>query len=102
MDGDQWWRVHPAGSAATLSWGLVQSVQLERAGLVERRPDPCDRRAHIPQITGKGEAVRSDVADASQEVERAALQTFSADEVALLTRRLLEVIAQSNDPGSCL
>lgn len=81
---------------------MSQLDRLERAGLIERRPDPGDRRARIPEITPQGEAVRSTVAAASEEVEQAALQTFSGDEVALLRRMLLEMIGQSNDPGSCL
>ena len=81
---------------------MSQLDRLERAGLVERRSDPRDRRARIPVITDQGETVRSEVADASEEVERVALRSFAADEVALLRRMLFEIIGQSNDPGSCL
>lgn len=81
---------------------MSQLDRLERAGLVERRPLPGDRRARIPHITAKGEAVRSQVADASDEVEQAALRSFSTAEVALLRRMLFDIIGQSNDPGSCL
>lgn len=81
---------------------MSQLDRLEKAGLVERRPDPRDRRARIPHITVGGEAVRREVAQASDEVEQAALRGFSADEVTLLRRMLLEVIGESQDPGSCL
>ncbi|WP_431218937.1 MarR family winged helix-turn-helix transcriptional regulator [Leifsonia xyli] len=33
---------------------MSQLDRLERAGLVERRPDPRDRRARIPAITDEG------------------------------------------------
>ena len=81
---------------------MSQLDRLERAGFVERRLDPRDRRARIPHITGNGEALRSEVADASDKVEQAELSGFSADEIALLRRMLFEIIGQSNDPGSCL
>ena len=81
---------------------MTQLDRLEGAGLVERRRDPRDRRARIPHITGKGEVVRSEVADASDEVEKAALRDFSSAEVALFRRMLFQIIGQSNDPGSCL
>jgi DNA-binding MarR family transcriptional regulator len=81
---------------------MSQLDRLESAGLIERHSDPRDRRARIPQITETGEAVRSNVADASEQVEAAALQTFSGEQVALFRRMLFEIIGESNDPGSCL
>jgi len=81
---------------------MSQLDRLESAGLIERQSDQRDRRARIPQITETGEAIRSNVADASEQVEAAALQTFSGEHVALLRRMLFEIIGQSNDPGSCL
>lgn len=35
-------------------------------------------------------------------VEKAALQRYGDDQVALLRRMLFEIIGDSNDPGSCL
>jgi MarR family transcriptional regulator, organic hydroperoxide resistance regulator len=81
---------------------MSQLDRLESAGLIERHSDPRDRRARIPQITETGEVVRSSVADASEQVEAAALQTFSGEQVALFQRMLFEIIGESNDPGSCL
>ena len=79
-----------------------QLDRLERAGLVERRPDPRDRRARIPHITKTGEALRRKVAVATDEVEASALAQFDTAEVALLRRVLIGIIGASNDPGSCL
>ena len=81
---------------------MSQLDRLERAGLVERRPLPGDRRARIPHLTATGEAIRAKVADASDEVEQAALRSFSTAEVALLRRMLFDIIGHTNDPGSCL
>lgn len=81
---------------------MSQLDRLERAGLIHRGSDPRDRRIRIPQITATGEAVRSNVADASDQVENAALRAFSDEEVSLLRRMLFEIIGESNDPGSCL
>ena len=81
---------------------MSQLDRLERAGLIQRHSDPRDRRIRIPEITPTGEAVRSHVADASAQVEEAALNSFGDEQVALLRLMLFEIIGESNDPGSCL
>ncbi len=81
---------------------MSQLDRLERAGLVERRPDPRDRRARIPHITKAGESLRRKVAAATDQVETAALSRFDRAEVALLRRMLVEIIGDTDDPGSCL
>ena len=79
-----------------------QLDRLERAGLVERRPDPHDRRARIPHLTRSGESVRRKVAAATDRIELAELSKFDDAEVALLRRLLIGIIGDSDDPGSCL
>ena len=81
---------------------MSQLDGLERAGFIERHTDPRDRRARLPRITAAGEAVRSEVADASDQVEAAALDGFSTRDVALFRRMLVEIIGVTSDPGSCL
>lgn len=81
---------------------MSQLDRLERAGLIARRTDPGDRRARILRITESGEAVRSTVADASADVEVAALRGFSRGQVALFRSMLFDIVGESNDPGSCL
>lgn len=81
---------------------MGQLDRLERAGLIERHQDPRDRRARVPRITDKGEAVRAQVAEESEGVEKAALPSYGDDQVALLRQMLFEIIGDSNDPGSCL
>ncbi|AQT82376.1 MarR family transcriptional regulator [Mycolicibacterium litorale] len=81
---------------------MSQLDKLERMGLVIRRHDPRDRRARIPQITDSGEDLREKVSQACHRVEQAALPNFTDDEVRLFRRMLIEIIGDSDDPGSCL
>ena len=49
---------------------MAQAIaQLERAGYVERRPDPRDRRARLVFLTQRGEAVRPVGVAAGRRVE---------------------------------
>ena len=62
--------------------------RLEQAGFVRRRPDPCDRRATLVEVTTAGQALREQVeriwtqleeltvADMSPAEQRAALDTL--------------------------
>src|SRR5919201_300709 len=51
---------------------MVQTVaQMERAGYVERRPDPGDRRGRLVFLTERGQAVRRLGVDAGRQVEEA-------------------------------
>jgi MarR family transcriptional regulator, organic hydroperoxide resistance regulator len=81
---------------------MSQLDRLERMGLVVRRADPRDRRARIPHITKEGHAMRTKVARACDEVETAAMRTFSQSNIRTLRRMLLTIIGDSADPGSCL
>ena len=81
---------------------MSQLDRLERTGLVVRRNDPRDRRARIPEITAAGNTLRTEVASACANVEAAAVNSFSQDQVQAFRRILLEIIGSSEDPGSCL
>jgi DNA-binding MarR family transcriptional regulator len=81
---------------------MSQLDRLERMGLVVRRSDPRDRRTRIPEITAAGNALREKVASACSTVEAAALSSFSQNQVQVLRRMLVEIIGDSEDPGSCL
>jgi DNA-binding MarR family transcriptional regulator len=54
--------------------------KLEEKGLIERRPDPTDRRAVHIYLTGKAETLRADVVRTGKEVDAALRQRFSAEE----------------------
>ena len=71
---------------------------LERAGLVERRPDPADRRARQVLLTAKGERVLSGSAEQLGDIERAVLGGLSADEAEIF-RDLLVRAAGVNVPA---
>lgn len=81
---------------------MSQLDRLERAGLVERRPDPRDRRARIPAIMAEGERLRSLTAASAETAERDALRAFTDDDVARLRRMLFAIIGDTTDRGSCL
>lgn len=75
---------------------------LERAGLVERRPDPADRRARRVVLLPKGRTVLTDTSRRVAEVERAVLGGLS-DEDADTFRTLLARVAEGGtaDPSMC-
>jgi DNA-binding MarR family transcriptional regulator len=71
-------------------------------GLAVRRSDPRDRRARIPEITEAGNARRAKAAGACDNVEAAAVQNFSPDQVQVFRRMLFDIIGDREDRGSCL
>lgn len=81
---------------------MGQVDRLEGMGLVVRRNDPRDRRARIPEITEAGNTQRAKVASACDDVEAAAMNGFSQDQVQVFRRMLFEIIGDSEDRGSCL
>lgn len=64
---------------------------LERKGLVERRPDPADRRANVVLVTDAGRAVFVAAQAAARESERSAHSSLDDSERAQLTRLLRRV-----------
>jgi DNA-binding MarR family transcriptional regulator len=98
------------GEIATLARVRKQTAaeavaQLERAGYVERRPDPNDGRARLVFLTDKGEAVRPIAREAGRQVEAhwaeligtEALESLRATMGDLLTAIRQEPIAE---PGA--
>jgi DNA-binding MarR family transcriptional regulator len=75
---------------------------LERAGLVERQPDPADRRARRVVLLPKGREVLADTSHRLEQVEREVLGGLS-DEEADTFRALLARVADGvpTDPGLC-
>ncbi|WP_020075626.1 MarR family winged helix-turn-helix transcriptional regulator [Cryocola sp. 340MFSha3.1] len=73
-----------------------QLDRLERNGLIERRPDPRDRRARIPVITEEGEALRSAAARSADEAERHALRDFDDDDIVRLRRILFAIVGDTD------
>lgn len=72
---------------------------LEQAGLVERRPDPADRRARRVVITDSGSTLLDEVRDRLHDVEEQVLAPLdSPDRVTLRTllRRLATAVAPAD------
>src|SRR4051794_12095543 len=68
--------------------------QLERAGYVERRPDPNDRRARRVLLTDRGRRVRSVAIAAGRRVEQEWTELTSAEEIAAFRATLQRLLAQ--------
>ena len=74
---------------------MAQAVdQLERAGYVERRPDPRDRRGRLVVLTARGEAVRPVALAAGQRVEERWAQLTSPEELEALRASLLRLLSE--------
>ncbi|MBD8608362.1 winged helix-turn-helix transcriptional regulator [Aeromicrobium sp. CFBP 8757] len=86
---------HRLGIDRTVMTYLVDD--LEKAGLVERRPDPADRRARQVVRTAAGEATLDDVRRRMAAVEDVVLGSLSADD-AVAFRRLLVAAAVGAPP----
>ena len=71
---------------------------LERAGLVERRPDPTDRRARRVAITDRGRALLREVKDRLRRAEDELLGPLDEQERATL-RTLLQRLATALAPA---
>lgn len=66
---------------------------LEQAGLVERRPDPADRRARQVGLTAKGSKAFAAASERIAEVERAVLGSLSDTDAELFRQLLMRVAA---------
>ncbi len=66
--------------------------RLERRGLLDRTPDPADRRNRIVALTPEGQAVLADCRAAVAAMEDELLADLDPDDAATL-RRLLEAVA---------
>jgi DNA-binding MarR family transcriptional regulator len=73
--------------------------QLERAGYVERRPDPRDRRARLVVLTERGEAVRSVAIAAGRRVEERWTGLTSATEIDALRTTLQRLLSRLREGG---
>jgi DNA-binding MarR family transcriptional regulator len=65
--------------------------RMERAGLVERRPDPDDSRVTRVYLTEQGRRSQSAVSEVWMSIEQRLTQGLSVEERLLLRRLLLQV-----------
>lgn len=72
--------------------GLVD--RMERAGLVERRPDPGDGRAQRVRLTDAGREARAFALDGLEEINKTLTEGFSEAEVDAIARWLTSLQAR--------
>jgi DNA-binding MarR family transcriptional regulator len=88
-------------AAIAESLGLDRTVMtylvddLEKAGLVERRPDPADRRARQVLLTRKGATAFEAASARINDVERTVLGGLSDDEATVFRTLLARVVADA-------
>jgi DNA-binding MarR family transcriptional regulator len=76
------------------SGGMTKRIdQLERAGLVERRPDPGDRRGTLVRLTPAGKRLIDRAVDAHVANEESLLEPLSAAEARALDNLLRKLLA---------
>lgn len=75
---------------------------LERESLVERRPDPQDRRIRQVLPTAHGRALLASARAALREVEGVLLRGLTADEQSQLRRLMARVALDAGDAESCI
>lgn len=85
---------HQLGLDRTVMTYLLDDLQKD--GLVERRPDPADRRARRVELTEDGRARLCDLAERLAEAEERLLERLDADERETL-RRMLFRLATGSD-----
>ena len=79
------------------SGGMTARIdRLEKAGMVERRPHPSDRRATLVRRTAKGFDLIDSIMPSHQDAARAALAGLSIEEQKTLNALLARLIAGLN------
>ena len=73
---------------------------LEKAGLVERRPDPDDRRARQVLLTERGRARFQQAAQRIEHVERSVLAGLPDADAARFRELLMRVVATGPEDGA--
>ncbi|MBD9562221.1 MULTISPECIES: MarR family winged helix-turn-helix transcriptional regulator [unclassified Pseudomonas] len=70
--------------------------RLERQGLLERRQDPSDRRAHLLFLKDKASAELDTISSSTTNVREAALQNISEADITVLTNVLRNIAENLN------
>jgi DNA-binding MarR family transcriptional regulator len=82
---------------------VAELDRLEKAGLIERKADPRDRRARVPALTEAGDLLRQKIAVDAAAAERAAVQGIDPILLGSVRDALYAIITTTtDDPGSCI
>jgi DNA-binding MarR family transcriptional regulator len=73
--------------------------RLEGCGLIQRRPDPRDRRVRIPEITEEGRRRQAEAAESIKGITDRQLSVLSADERKILVESLQRLVDSPVDAG---
>ena len=79
------------------SWLVGLLDELEEEGLIERKPDPADRRRNVVTLKPEGEARLLELREITKGVEAEFFAPLSKDELHQL-HQLLAKLAQGHDP----
>ncbi|GAA2384524.1 MarR family transcriptional regulator [Dactylosporangium salmoneum] len=74
------------------------ATRMEKDGLVERRPDPADRRVVRLYLTEKGRAAQEPIARARRRLAEHALATLDEGERAALAASLQKIVDRMQAP----
>lgn len=78
---------------------------MEKVGLIERRPDPEDRRVTRVYLTDKGRELQAQVEEKLRVLNEEAFRGFTQNEKVLLRRFLLQIkdnlLQAIGEDGSC-
>jgi DNA-binding MarR family transcriptional regulator len=87
---------------------LVSTIdELERRGLVERRPDPADRRARVVESTTAGQDLAAKATATVGQTESKILAFFEPADTARIQSAVVSLLTgalhdRATQPGSCL
>ncbi len=87
-----------AAAALMTTGGMTSRLdRLEKAGLIERRPDPNDRRALLVALTAAGERLVDDIVAASLAKQERFLEPLDESDRATLAHLLRELLVHLGD-----
>lgn len=112
LDQGSYWLLHTLSRTGSIrASDLAQACELDTStvsrqlrqltdnGLVERRPDPADGRAHLVSLSAEGDRVTSEARARKRGLVLDQLADWPAQDVADLARLLTRLAAEVSSPG---